>query len=168
MWIKSRILYPLIIGCSVTLFNGLMPDGSLAKPKFKENNNYQYNSKSYNSKGYKGHETGSSRNAGDYNSHASYQSWLNLPPGHLPPPGYCRYWYPGRPPGQQPQFFRCGDASYSRYNAPYGAYLVYTPVSEPRCVKVVTYDQSSDARVGRAVIQVFEALTGKLIRVIGA
>ena len=25
-----------------------------------------------------------------------------IPPGHMPPPGYCRIWYPNRPPGHQP------------------------------------------------------------------
>jgi hypothetical protein len=27
---------------------------------------------------------------------------LGIPPGHRPPPGSCRVWYPGLPPGQQP------------------------------------------------------------------
>lgn len=27
---------------------------------------------------------------------------LAVPPGHRPPPGSCRVWYPGLPPGQQP------------------------------------------------------------------
>jgi hypothetical protein len=30
-----------------------------------------------------------------------------VPPGHLPPPGECRLWYPGLPPGQQPPPGRC-------------------------------------------------------------
>ena len=30
-----------------------------------------------------------------------------IPPGHLPPPGECRVWYPGVPPGQQPPPFKC-------------------------------------------------------------
>jgi hypothetical protein len=25
-----------------------------------------------------------------------------IPPGHMPPPGACRIWYPDRPPGHQP------------------------------------------------------------------
>lgn len=27
---------------------------------------------------------------------------VRIPPGYLPPAGYCRLWYPGRPPGHQP------------------------------------------------------------------
>lgn len=30
-----------------------------------------------------------------------------IPPGHYPPPGMCRVWYPGRPPGQQPPVTNC-------------------------------------------------------------
>lgn len=26
---------------------------------------------------------------------------VNIPPGHYPPPGSCRVWYPDRPPGHQ-------------------------------------------------------------------
>ncbi|HVS01012.1 MAG TPA: hypothetical protein VMW27_30620 [Thermoanaerobaculia bacterium] len=34
----------------------------------------------------------------------------NIPPGHLPPPGRCRVWYDGRPPGQQPAVTDCATA----------------------------------------------------------
>lgn len=30
-----------------------------------------------------------------------------IPPGHYPPPGHCRDWYPDRPPGHQPPPYRC-------------------------------------------------------------
>jgi hypothetical protein len=33
---------------------------------------------------------------------------IHVPPGHYPPPGYCRLWYPGRPPGHQPRPVPCG------------------------------------------------------------
>ena len=32
---------------------------------------------------------------------------LHIPPGHYPPPGHCRLWYPDRPPGHQPPPVRC-------------------------------------------------------------
>jgi hypothetical protein len=31
----------------------------------------------------------------------------SMPPGHRPPPGYCRDWIPGVPPGHQPPPYRC-------------------------------------------------------------
>ena len=31
----------------------------------------------------------------------------NVPPGHYPPQGECRIWYPNRPPGQQPPSQSC-------------------------------------------------------------
>ncbi|MCA8906676.1 MAG: hypothetical protein KDA49_05080 [Rhodospirillaceae bacterium] len=42
-----------------------------------------------------------------------------IPPGHYPPPGMCRVWYPGRPPGQQPPVSSCAVV------VPPGAVLVY-------------------------------------------
>ena len=48
-----------------------------------------------------------------------------IPPGHLPPRGYCRVWVEGRPPGQQPPVTSCRTAE--RERARYGsrAYVVY-------------------------------------------
>jgi hypothetical protein len=45
-----------------------------------------------------------------------------VPPGHLPPPGQCRIWYPGVPPGQQPPPGDCYELS---RHVPPDAYLVY-------------------------------------------
>lgn len=44
-----------------------------------------------------------------------------VPPGHMPPPGECRIWYPGKPPGQQPP---PGNCSRLRAQVPPGAILV--------------------------------------------
>lgn len=33
-----------------------------------------------------------------------------IPRGHLPPPGLCRVWFDGRPPGQQPPPMACSRA----------------------------------------------------------
>jgi len=32
---------------------------------------------------------------------------VQVPPGHLPPPGHCRVWYADRPPGHQPPPVPC-------------------------------------------------------------
>lgn len=42
-------------------------------------------------------------------SYPSYRT-LKIPPGHLPPPGQCRIWYPGKPPGHQPPPTSCESA----------------------------------------------------------
>ncbi|MBX3502521.1 MAG: hypothetical protein KF889_24005 [Alphaproteobacteria bacterium] len=36
-----------------------------------------------------------------------YAAPTPIPPGHLPPPGECRVWYPDRPAGHQPPPQRC-------------------------------------------------------------
>lgn len=51
-----------------------------------------------------------------------YQSQpVHIPPGHLPPPGQCRIWYPDRPPGHQPPSGSCRKL---RHQVPPGAVLV--------------------------------------------
>lgn len=41
-------------------------------------------------------------------AHPAPHRSIRVPPGHLPPPGSCRLWYPGRPPGHQPPPQPCG------------------------------------------------------------
>lgn len=50
-----------------------------------------------------------------------YSMPTQVPPGHLPPPGECRVWYPDRPPGQQPP---PGPCEVLQYQVPPGAFLV--------------------------------------------
>ncbi|MBF9029179.1 hypothetical protein HKCCE3408_02110 [Rhodobacterales bacterium HKCCE3408] len=35
------------------------------------------------------------------------EAGVRVPPGHLPGPGQCRVWFPGRPPGHQPPAGSC-------------------------------------------------------------
>ena len=58
---------------------------------------------------------------------------VRIPPGHMPPPGSCRIWYPGEPPGQQPP---AGECSELERTAPRGAWVVYRPTSEKKVVRL--------------------------------
>jgi len=56
----------------------------------------------------------------EYENYPSYTG-LKIPPGHLPPPGMCKIWYPGRPPGHQPPPTSCESAF---KNVPSGAWVI--------------------------------------------
>lgn len=84
---------------------------------------------------------------------------LAVPPGQLPPPGACRLWFPGRPPGRQPKPRPCPEVESS---APAGAWVLYRP-SQDRSVVHVRY--VDDRRAGVVVwIRVFDASSGAFIR----
>lgn len=65
-------------------------------------------------------------------SYPSYRS-LKIPPGHLPPPGQCKLWYPGKPPGHQPPPTSCESALRS---AGGNAWVLYRPANEPKMLEV--------------------------------
>lgn len=46
-----------------------------------------------------------------------------VPPGHLPPPGSCKVWYPDRPPGHQGPPVDCWTAEQTAYRT--GGFVVY-------------------------------------------
>lgn len=61
---------------------------------------------------------------------------LGIPPGHYPPPGHCRIWVPGRPPGHQARSAPC----YSLGPVPLGAWVLHRPVDDKRIIEVSVYD----------------------------
>lgn len=87
-----------------------------------------------------------------------YPVALHIPPGHLPPPGYCRIWYPDRPPGHQPRY---GDCDRLIHRVPLGAWLISRPTREKDYVRVHVYDQSRPSIV--VVIRVFDIATGRFV-----
>src|SRR5262245_32619823 len=62
-----------------------------------------------------------SRPAPSENANAG-RTIVKVPPGHYPPPGQCRVWYQGRPPGKQPRATRCDDLVGT---VPHGAIVLY-------------------------------------------
>jgi len=93
-----------------------------------------------------------------YKSTGLYPVALHIPPGHLPPPGMCRIWYPDRPPGHQPP---PNDCAYLTGRVPFGAWLIRRPSNDKKNVHVSVYDQVRPGVV--IVIRVFDAATGKFV-----
>ncbi len=84
---------------------------------------------------------------------------LGIPPGHLPPPGQCRVWIPGRSPGhQRPP----GSCSALAREVPAGGWLVYRPSKDRKHVKVSLYHSKRPGVV--VMIRFYEAKSGRLVR----
>ena len=84
---------------------------------------------------------------------------LGIPPGHLPPPGQCRVWMPGTPPGHQAKARSCANIERS---APAGSWIVYRPTEDKKVVHVKVVDQT---RPGIVVhVRIYDVASGSLIR----
>lgn len=79
---------------------------------------------------------------------------FHIPPGHMPPAGLCRIWFPGRPPGHQPP---PGDCRTLSRQVPRGAYLVGYG-------RGWDYEELSDYRYGRRVFDGRRLYGGREIR----
>ncbi|HKY31920.1 MAG TPA: hypothetical protein VJV23_05235 [Candidatus Polarisedimenticolia bacterium] len=84
---------------------------------------------------------------------------LGIPPGHLPPPGQCRIWYPGKPPGHQPPPGRC---SALRREVPAGAWLLRRPKDRVEEVAVDVYHDTRPSTV--LEVRLFDADSGAFLR----
>ncbi|WAK02282.1 hypothetical protein [Methylobacter sp. YRD-M1] len=96
---------------------------------------------------------------GDHGSyfHEHGYTHLDIPPGHYPPPGECRIWYPDRPAGHQPPPGDCG-------HVPPGAWVIRHPRGLPGRVHVNVYEPDYPGRVH--VIGEFDIGSGQFIRII--
>lgn len=83
------------------------------------------------------------------------RSKLRVPPGHYPPVGECRVWFPGRPPGQQPA---AGPCSRLERQAPAGSWLLYRPSSDRKVVHARVIDPHRDGVV--VVVRVYDVNRG--------
>ena len=89
----------------------------------------------------------------------SHPAHLGIPPGHLPPPGQCRIWIPGRPPGHQPSPGQCRAL---QAEVPVGAWLVYRPSHYRKHVEVSVYDFERPRVV--VTVRIYEADSGRFVR----
>lgn len=84
---------------------------------------------------------------------------LGIPPGHLPPPGQCRVWIPGTPPGHQARAAACLGIE---RDAPAGSWIVYRPSSDKKVVHVRVIDERQPGVIVR--VRVYDAKRGTLVR----
>ena len=68
---------------------------------------------------------------------ASTAATLGIPPGHLPPPGLCKIWIPGNPPGRQAKARNCNNIERA---APAGSWILYRPSEDRKVVRVQVVD----------------------------
>ena len=100
----------------------------------------------------------------DVPENASTAAKYGIPPGHLPPPGKCRVWAPGEPPGQQKKKYPSGDCDTISGQVPPGAWLVYRPGEDKKEVVVREYGAGGEVTATR----VFDIVTGALLREVDA
>lgn len=89
--------------------------------------------------------------------HAHVYARLDIPPGHYPPPGECRIWYPDRPPGAQPPPGKCRQV-------PPGAWVIRHPADLPGHVHVTVYEPRRPGKI--LVVGQFEIASGAFVRVV--
>jgi hypothetical protein len=80
---------------------------------------------------------------------------LGIPYGHLPAPGQCRIWVPGRPSGHQPRAGNCH--SVMKKIIP-GCWLLTRSESNPKLVQVTVFDRYDAGEV--VMIRYYIAKTG--------
>lgn len=83
---------------------------------------------------------------------------LKIPPGQLPPPGQCRVWVQGLPPGKQPRARTCTGIEDS---APPSSWVVYRPGKDKKVVHVREMDPRRVGVVAR--VTVYDVRSGTVV-----
>jgi hypothetical protein len=84
-----------------------------------------------------------------------------IPPGHLPRPGECRIWIPGRAPGRQPRPRSRACAGIEAL-APAGSWIVYRRADDQRLIYIRLIDERRPSIVIRN--RIFDGNTWELLR----
>ena len=92
---------------------------------------------------------------------ASTAARFGIPPGQLPPPGQCRVWIQGEPPGKQKKKKNpAGDCADVSRDVPAGGWLVYRPGDDKK--EVVVREYGTEGRI--TSVKVFDIVSGALLR----
>ena len=75
---------------------------------------------------------------------------VKIPPGHYPAPGQCRLWYPGRPPGRQPEAVRCSELRNANGS---GAFILYNSKAWDADYDWRIRDRTSPGTVPSVIVQ---------------
>jgi len=81
---------------------------------------------------------------------------LGIPPGHLPAPGLCRIWIPGRPAGHQP---RAGNCHSVMKKVQPGCWLLSRSKYDPKHIQVTVFDDYDATEV--IIVRYYIAETGR-------
>jgi hypothetical protein len=147
VWLRLFAALFLTAAMAVTAMAAEWKDEAHGKGRKEHQEKHRSKGKDWEHRGYDGY------------FHEHGHTTLGVPPGHLPPPGQCRLWYPGRPPGHQPPPEHCGRL---RYGVPAGAWLIHQPKDKPTYADVSVYDAYQPGIV--ISIGLFDVNTGAFLR----
>jgi hypothetical protein len=100
--VRAKI-FAAAIGASI-LGAGVLATGAAADPwKDESGKGRERGELRYDDRGRDWDDDDDDDRRGGWRERSSY----GVPRGHLPPPGLCRVWFDGRPPGQQPAPVSC-------------------------------------------------------------
>lgn len=97
------------------------------------------------------------KGAGHSYFHEHGYASLDIPPGHYPPPGQCRIWFPDRPPGHQPPPGNCS-------RVPPGAWVIRHAADNPGHAHVIVHDERRPENV--RIVGEFNIASGVFVRVV--
>jgi hypothetical protein len=83
---------------------------------------------------------------------------LKVPKGHHPPPGQCRLWFSGRPPGRQPRPTKCESL---RGNVPSGAFILYNDKAWDTDYDWARHSRRNRSEVPSMIVRLTQRIDGR-------
>jgi hypothetical protein len=83
---------------------------------------------------------------------------IKVPKGHYPPPGQCRLWFEGRPPGRQPRVTKCESL---RGNVPAGAFILYNDQAWDTDYDWARHSRRNRGQVPSMIVRLTQRIDGR-------